>query len=957
MIEQRYTDQQQKPGRAMPNIQRFALSAVFFGTLLTGAGCSQHSNTDTALTAQNSSAATMVEQLANGQFDQLGHIQIATDKISPVRAKAERPHQLLVLPVAFSDVSFERHSGATEADKLNRDYFQQALFGRDDSGYYSPGTLPHYYLQQSQGRYHIDGHVLPVVELPHSLAEFGRPLRNSDGSWRNDSKPSRMVTAAIQAAFAAQPDYDWQQHDIWDPTDFDGDGNRNEADGYLDHLIVVYAGKAQSSCHGLYKLADRFTSRQDETVFDTLSPAELACANRVWPHRSSITENLAAGPTIGGRQHQRGGVQLSETLWLYDYNMQSEYTDVSTFIHEFGHSIGLPDLYASRTNNSTASWDLMSSTSSPQPQALSSWSRMMLGWLEPCVVRPPEFGGAQQGAVEQHVMNLPAPLASESCAATMVILPPKIRELNLGPLAPSHGSQAVYSGQGNDLQRSLTREFDFTGQSASSAPLTLSFDAWFDIEADWDYLYIEAAAAGESFTRLLPIDRSDSQPGSVMPSKQGHEGSGSLPGLTGRSGDLDGDGRVESNPGCDLSAERPTSAEQIDSGQIDLCTEPTWITAEFDLEAWRGRTVRLRWHYFTDGAAVNDGALIDNIRVDAVQFFENFEQSNALAAESGWVNNAFSLSGGQHRLTVPHYLLLEYRDPYADFGLALNYDANLAKHGLLFYPEEERTEPSFKATTINYRPGLLAWYYNGEYLWSQNEPSQNGPGKGFLLLLDSTAQEFTLPGLESELKQDDNGWNFYQFDPEQQPLLKQRYVETACFLRRADYFPSELRDQYRELCGSSAAPSVETVTYQGRSLRYGYTIINELLPGTARQQLKAASSFYDMQPRAGVPFYRLYDRLLRNRHSADAPFALEPFEAGRITWQIDDQKRVVEQSRSPFAPVAEFDGRSPERYINPNLPFGSVALPALPFSFKLRQPNSDIAPNAAIGIEYQWHRE
>ena len=43
---------------------------------------------------------------------------------------------------------------------------------------------------------------------------------------------------------------------------------------------------------------------------------------------------------------QAGGAALSPALWALDYNMQSEYTEVSTFVHEFGHSLGLPDVYA-----------------------------------------------------------------------------------------------------------------------------------------------------------------------------------------------------------------------------------------------------------------------------------------------------------------------------------------------------------------------------------------------------------------------------------------------------------------------------------------------------------------------------------------------------------------------------------------------------------------------------------
>lgn len=893
-------------------------------------------------------AAIVVDKLAAGQFDQLGHPQIASDQIAPVRASADRPHQLLVLQVAFAELGFDRYAGAPDAAERNRAYLQQSLFGRDSRGEPNVGTLPHYYRQQSSGRYHIDGTVLPTVTLESPRAEYGRPLRNSDGSWRNDSKPSRLVGAAIAQAYAANPDYNWQQHDIWDPTDFDGDGNRDEPDGYIDHLVVVYAGKGQSSCQGLYKLGQRFTANADESVFASLTADQLACANRIWPHRSSITENLAAGPSLAdGQSHRRGGVAVAPGLWLYDYNMQSEYTDVSTFIHEFGHSLGLPDLYASRTNNSTASWDLMSSTSSPQPQALSSWSRMMLGWLEPCVVRPPEFGGAISGSLVQQIMN--DPNGSGDCAATMVILPPKIRTLALGPLQPAQGQQAAYTGQGNDLQRTLSRGFDLRG-IATGQPVTLSFDSWFDIEADWDYLYIEAAAAGQPFRRLLPLDRSDGDSRSVMPSQKGHEGDGSLPGLTGLSGDLDGDGRVESRADCDPSAERASAEQQIDtSAKRDPCSEPVWVSASFDLSDWRGQTVTVRWHYFTDGAAVNDGALIDNIALPALNYRETFEAADALAAQHGWHNDGYSLSGGDHRLAVPHYLLLEQRDPYAQFDSAPNYDANLAKPGMLFYPDASQHPLPFSALSINYRPGLLVWYYNGEYLWSQNEPSQNGPGNGFLLLLDAQPQEFHLPELNDFYSIDSSGWSGYQFDPDDQVLLAERYTRLACFLRRPNYFPSELVDDYPALCGAGTTPAVESLNFEGRPLRYGYTIINELLPGSARQQYKGASSFYDMQPRGGEPFYRLYDRLLRNRHSADAPFAVQPFNQGLQQWQIGVDSRMALRSSEPFAAVANFDGRHPQRYLNPKLPFGSAALPATPFSFVLRRD-----AGGALIVDYRW---
>ena len=104
--------------------------------------------------------------------------------------------------------------------------------------------------------------------------------------------------------------------------------------------MIVYAGKAQSSCQGLYKLNEKFTVNAESDVFDSLPAAEQDCADRIWPHRSSLNRGLGKGPVLEGMVNGRGGHEIEEGLWLYDYNMQSEYTEVSTFIHEFGHSLG-----------------------------------------------------------------------------------------------------------------------------------------------------------------------------------------------------------------------------------------------------------------------------------------------------------------------------------------------------------------------------------------------------------------------------------------------------------------------------------------------------------------------------------------------------------------------------------------------------------------------------------------
>jgi len=251
--------------------------------------------------------------------------------------------------------------------------------------------------------------------------------------------------------------------------------------------------------------------------------------------------------------------------------MQSEYTEVSTFIHEFGHSIGLPDIYASQTSNSIASWEVMSSTASPVPQEMSIWSTMVLGWAKPCVIEPTMTGGNKVQPLYLKTMNdwsidVDSANAEEVCDAAMVILPPKIRELRLGPLAPNNGLQVAYRGQGNDLNNYLSRSFDVS--ELSGQEIIMELDAWFKIEADWDYLYIEASVDGENYQRLMPEDKNNPEDTiSVMSSQRGHDGFGTIPGFTGRSGDMDGDGKVEITEGCIPNQDVALAEDRIGGGR------------------------------------------------------------------------------------------------------------------------------------------------------------------------------------------------------------------------------------------------------------------------------------------------------------------------------------------------------------------------------------------------------
>ena len=61
-----------------------------------------------------------------------------------------------------------------------------------------------------------------------------------------------------------------------------------------------------------------------------------------------------------------------------------------------------------------------------------------------------------------------------------------------------------------------------------------------------------------------------------------------------------------------------------------------WIEETIDLSDYAGKKIFVRFEYVTDAAVNGEGMLIDDVRVDAVDYFSDFEDD-----EGGWEANGF----------------------------------------------------------------------------------------------------------------------------------------------------------------------------------------------------------------------------------------------------------------------------------------------------------------------------
>jgi immune inhibitor A len=93
-----------------------------------------------------------------------------------------------------------------------------------------------------------------------------------------------------------------------------------------------------------------------------------------WPHRATVSYG---GTGIPYFIVQEGGNTMN---------------DISVFCHEFGHMLGLPDLYAQPErpgSEGAGQWCAMSQQiGGGRPQHFSAWSKEVLGWIKPTVIDP-----------------------------------------------------------------------------------------------------------------------------------------------------------------------------------------------------------------------------------------------------------------------------------------------------------------------------------------------------------------------------------------------------------------------------------------------------------------------------------------------------------------------------------------------------------------------------------------
>jgi immune inhibitor A len=513
----------------------------------------------------NGKAFGRTHEVARGQFVELE--RLGEDSIFTVLGEfSDFPHNNIAEP--------DRSKNNTTIWVLDfsRQYYQDLLFSE------APGvsSMRNFYIELSSNRYTVNGDVTDWVPVPGTAASYDddlggeavwKFLEDSVNGWYSAQLGAGMSTDQINAYLS--------QFDVWDRYDWDGDGNFDESDGYIDHFQSVHAGEGEEAGGGALG------------------------GQAIWSHRWYARFNLI-GSTGPSSDYLLGGVRIGDSnYWIGDYTIEPENGGVGVFAHEFGHDLGLPDLYATQGGeNGTGFWTLMSSGSwlndgtidiGSRPGHMGVWEKFQLGWLN--------YEVARAGQRSSHKLG-PAETNTKQAQGLFVILPPKEVVTDIGD--PYAGTYFYYSGMGNNLDNLMYKSVNLPSNSSLTAKVN------FEIELDWDYAYLVVSTDGGTSWQGVETNLSTN----TNPNGQNFGN-----GITGSSGG--------------------------------------WVDLTADLSAYSG-DVLLGFRYWTDVAVIEKGFMVDEISI-------NGSDPDGAEVDAGWTFAGFKVSDGVESAVYNHYYVAEYR--------------------------------------------------------------------------------------------------------------------------------------------------------------------------------------------------------------------------------------------------------------------------------------------------------
>lgn len=249
----------------------------------------------------------------------------------------------LIILVEYEDVKFNSSYDA-------KDYFNDMINGENFTQFKGTGSALQFFTDQSRGKFTPSFDVYGPVTLPNKMSYYGGNDRYGD-----DKNPHLMVTHAIDILDA---DVDFSLYDT-------------DKDGIIDNVYIIYAGQGE---------------------------ADYGDEDTVWPHSWNVT--------YAGINKRVDGKLIGPYACSNEWDKSSP-NGIGTFVHEFSHVMGLPDLYHTQAivYYTPMAYSVLDdgpyNNEGRTPPNYGAYERNALNWEEPIMLNHPmsvELGEISTGS-------------------------------------------------------------------------------------------------------------------------------------------------------------------------------------------------------------------------------------------------------------------------------------------------------------------------------------------------------------------------------------------------------------------------------------------------------------------------------------------------------------------------------------------------------------------------------
>jgi M6 family metalloprotease-like protein len=239
------------------------------------------------------------------------------------------------------------------SDQWTTSNLEKELF----KGPWSSGTLSEYYREVSYNQFNLDGSVYGWYTAKQNENYYGNSVYGLPDLGGRTPEYVRELIAAADASV--------------DFSQFDNDG-----DGKVEAVFIIHYGQG----------AEQYTN-----------PSSFP--NEIWSHQAKLSDYSKQG----GAYKTNDKTSTNKDVYVDSYIIVPAVKDdgktmieIGIFCHEYGHALGLPDLYdCDNSSEGIGHWGLMGSGNWNKPDCpahMSAWEKIKMGWLTPIKVTHNETG-------------------------------------------------------------------------------------------------------------------------------------------------------------------------------------------------------------------------------------------------------------------------------------------------------------------------------------------------------------------------------------------------------------------------------------------------------------------------------------------------------------------------------------------------------------------------------------